>query len=310
MDLPDGYVLRAPTPDDLRAVARVLVADELDDAGQVVLDADFLRSEWRRADLRLGTDAWVVLDNTGTIVAYAQVARDEDDVVESLGVVHPAARGLGIGGALVDCTQERAAHLLPSDGPVRFRHVVNAGDQAAAALLRARGLRVVRHFWHMQIDLDAPVAPGRAPRGVRIGRMRSRRDLRSFHAVLDEAFANNWDHHFEPFERWAAERTQTPDHDPSLWLLARSDGEPVGALTASVLGVRGWVNLLGVCAPWRGRGIATALLRRAFAAFQARGVTLVVLGVDAENPTGATALYERAGMCVVKRWDLWERVLG
>ena len=31
---------------------------------------------------------------------------------------------------------------------------------------------------------------------------------------------------------------------------------------------------------------------------------------DAENSTGATALYERAGMRVINRWDLWERVLG
>ena len=34
------------------------------------------------------------------------------------------------------------------------------------------------------------------------------------------------------------------------------------------------------------------------------------MAVDAESPTGATALYERAGMRLVKRWDLWERRLG
>ena len=33
----------------------------------------------------------------------------------------------------------------------------------------------------------------------------------------------------------------------------------------------------------------------------------MLLNVDADNPTGATALYERAGMRVVNRWDLWER---
>ena len=31
------------------------------------------------------------------------------------------------------------------------------------------------------------------------------------------------------------------------------------------------------------------------------------LNVDAENVTGATAVYERVGMRVVNRWDLWER---
>ena len=31
------------------------------------------------------------------------------------------------------------------------------------------------------------------------------------------------------------------------------------------------------------------------------------LGVDAENTTGAVALYERVGMHVVRRSDTWER---
>jgi ribosomal protein S18 acetylase RimI-like enzyme len=53
-----------------------------------------------------------------------------------------------------------------------------------------------------------------------------------------------------------------------------------------------------------------ALLRRSFATFADRGVRRVILNVDAENSTGATALYERAGMRVVNRWDLWERLLG
>jgi ribosomal protein S18 acetylase RimI-like enzyme len=53
-----------------------------------------------------------------------------------------------------------------------------------------------------------------------------------------------------------------------------------------------------------------ALLRRSFAMFADRGVRRVILNVDAENSTGAVALYERAGMRVINRWDLWERLLG
>ena len=36
----------------------------------------------------------------------------------------------------------------------------------------------------------------------------------------------------------------------------------------------------------------------------------MILNVDAGNTTGATALYERAGMRVINRWDVWERPLG
>ena len=62
--------------------------------------------------------------------------------------------------------------------------------------------------------------------------------------------------------------------------------------------------------PCRGRGAGVALLHRSFATFAGRGVRRVILNVDAENSTGATALYERAGMRVINRWDVWERLLG
>jgi predicted N-acetyltransferase YhbS len=67
------------------------------------------------------------------------------------------------------------------------------------------------------------------------------------------------------------------------------------------------VDHLGVLVPCRGRGVGAALLRHSLATFAGRGVRRVILNVDAENPTGAPALYERVGMRVVKRWDLWER---
>jgi mycothiol synthase len=149
-----------------------------------------------------------------------------------------------------------------------------------------------------------PVEPGRAPQGIRI---EPPNDLAPVHVVLTEAFAEDWGYHPEPLERWAEEQTASPSHDPSLWLLACDGDEPVGALTANVWGDRGWVNEIGVRRSHRGHGIAAAMLRRSFATFADRGLRRVLLNVDSENPTGATALYERVGMRVVWRWDLWER---
>jgi ribosomal protein S18 acetylase RimI-like enzyme len=106
------------------------------------------------------------------------------------------------------------------------------------------------------------------------------------------------------------EQTGSPSYDPALWLLATAAGEPVGALVGRVWGDRGWVDYLGVLAPGRGRGIGAALLRRRFATFAGRGIRRVILNVDAENPTGAMALYEHAGMRVINGWDVWERSLA
>src|SRR5512132_1973857 len=62
MDLPADYEVRASAQDDLDAVAGVLVAGDLHDTGQSVLDADFLQDQWSRAGFDLATDDWVVVD--------------------------------------------------------------------------------------------------------------------------------------------------------------------------------------------------------------------------------------------------------
>jgi len=112
MELPAGYQLRAPALGDLDAVADVLIADELDETGQIVLGVDFLRDEWSRVGFNLATDAWVVADDAGVIVGYVQAMPEEPAMVESWGVVHPGHRGRGIGSFLFDLTEERASHLL------------------------------------------------------------------------------------------------------------------------------------------------------------------------------------------------------
>ena len=97
-----------------------------------------------------------------------------------------------------------------------------------------------------------------------------------------------------------------PELRPTLWLLAsrreggRSAPSP-GACRATRLG-----GDLGSSRPTGAAGSGgppAALLGHVLAS----GLRRVVLSVDAENPTGATALYERMGMRVVSRWDVWER---
>jgi mycothiol synthase len=308
MALPDGYQLRAPAASDLDAVAAVLMADELDYAGQVVLGADFVQGEWSRLGSEIATDAWVAVDAAGMIVGYGQVTLEEEpDAAKSWGVVHPAHRGRGIGTSLLDRIEGRAQELAATPTSLRFRHAINAGDEAAAAMLHSRGLRPVHHFWHMQIDLVEPSEPGRSPEGIEIGGMDPKHDLAAIHAVLDDAFIDDRSHRLPPFDRWVEDETGGPMYDPTLWLLARDGGVPVGVLTASEGGDRGWVDYLAVTASHRGRGIGAALLRRSFAVFADRGVRRVLLNVDAQNPTGATALYERVGMRTVNAWDQWER---
>ena len=59
--------------------------------------------------------------------------------------------------------------------------------------------------------------------------------------------------------------------------------------------------------PWRGRGLAGALIARSLQALRERGMDIAGLGVDTENPTGAFGLYQRFGFEPRRAWTFYRR---
>jgi ribosomal protein S18 acetylase RimI-like enzyme len=64
---------------------------------------------------------------------------------------------------------------------------------------------------------------------------------------------------------------------------------------------RGWLRSVFVRRPWRRRGLGLAIVLRSLQVLRERGMTSAGLGVDADNPTGAVRVYERAGFEVELR---------
>jgi mycothiol synthase len=135
-------------------------------------------------------------------------------------------------------------------------------------------------------------------------------DLRAFHAALDEAFQDHWEHQSLSFEDWWARNERRPGFDLSLCYVIR-DGDEIAAASRNESNRNGggYVATIGVRRPWRGKGYAKALLLHTFREFYDRGVTRVTLGVDAQSPTGATHLYERVGMRVEQENVVYEKSL-
>jgi len=104
-----------------------------------------------------------------------------------------------------------------------------------------------------------------------------------------------------------------PNFDPSMAFVAVDGDEIAGTALCNPIWVEdpdaGWIHSLGVRRPWRRRGVALALLHRCFVALYDRGKRRAKLGVDAQSLTGATRLYEKAGMHVERQFGFYEKEL-
>jgi ribosomal protein S18 acetylase RimI-like enzyme len=106
---------------------------------------------------------------------------------------------------------------------------------------------------------------------------------------------------------WQNRMTNREAFDPSLWFIAWDGDQIAGySLCRYRMGI-GWVGSLGVRRPWRKHGLGMALLLHSFGEFHKRGMNTVGLGVDASNPTGATRLYQKAGMQIAAEYVIYEK---
>ena len=100
--------------------------------------------------------------------------------------------------------------------------------------------------------------------------------------------------------RWLHYMEHSQDFDPALWFMALEDDQVVGMSLCYEKAYddpkMGWVGTLGVCRHWRRRSLGLALLQHSFCELYQRGKRKAGLGVDADSLTGATRLYEKAGM--------------
>ena len=256
-------------------------------------------------------DAWLV-ERDGVPAGYATLLDPGEGVVEADGYVHPDHMGHGVGARIIAVTEARAAEMAEASAEPRvvLRNAVLSADSAAGSLLASHGYRLVRTFARMRIDLDGPPPPPRWPDGIAVTSFRPGVDDAAVHDCLEEAFAEEWTHVSESLDAWRERKFSDPRFDPGLWLIARGGDEVCGfaLCTPGQFGM-GFVNALGVRAPWRGRGLGLALLHGALGLFWERGERRIGLGVDSENPTAAQRLYERAGMRAAYQADIYEKPL-
>jgi mycothiol synthase len=301
--------VRAPVEADLEPVLEVLRAADASVAGDSDWTASDLANTW--ADLDLERNAWL-FELVGRVVGYADFdargGRFQGD-----GYVHPDYRGRGVGSEIIRRVEGRALEEVanvPAGERVYVQNATLDRDDATDRFYRQRGYVPVRGFRGMVIELDAEPEVPEIP-GIAIRPYRHPDEARAFYEAQQAAFSSHWEFRPSTWEEWEKRRYGRETFDPSLWWAAVAGERIAGVLFAEEKRDpdQGWVDVLGVVPDYRRRGIAEALLKTSFAEFWRRGERKIGLGVDAESPTGATRVYERAGMRTLWHAIVYEKEL-
>jgi mycothiol synthase len=311
--LEPGYTLRRPTNNDIAAIIEILRAFDNAETGEPdAYSVEDILSDWE--DLDRTRDIWLVIAPDDTPCGYATLTLvQKSGRIFADGYVHPAHYGHGIGTTLVELMEARAAEVMTTLAEGSRLVLVNniiASSPASRALLETHGYTLTRVYFRMSITLDAPAPQPAWPDGAVVRTCENNQDdLYRAYQTIEEGFQDHWAHTPRSFEKWL-HHMQREQFDPTLWFLAYSGNETIGAILCRVRADgHGWVEQLAVRRPWRKHGLGTALLYHAFAAFQHRNIPRIGLAVDGQSLTGAQRLYERAGMHVTMRIGRYEKEL-
>jgi len=311
--LPAGYTLRTARWDDLQPVADLILKVCTNDGDPAVAQsAAELSDEWKNEGFNLETDAWVVLSPAGEVIGYEEYFnRYAHASLRGDGYVDPDHMGLGIGTSLMRALEARARRemeLADPDLRVFIRNGMSITDTVAREMHEAEGYKTVRFFWRMEIDLPEPPPAPVWPEGITLRPFDLEQHNRKVFEAHEEAFSDHWGHTPGTYTAWV-KRMIDSSFDPSLWFIAWDGDEIAGYSLCRPRSDKGHVGTLGVRRAWRKRGLGIALLLHSFGEYYRLGYRTMDLGVDASNPTGATRLYQKAGMHVASEFVLYEKEL-
>jgi ribosomal protein S18 acetylase RimI-like enzyme len=182
-------------------------------------------------------------------------------------------------------------------------------DVVAREMHENEGYKPVRYTWRMEIELDEPPPEPVWPESIKLRPFDLETHDYLVYRAHQDAFRDHWGFVPRPYEFWQHHIVEDENFDSSLWHIAWEGDEIAGYALCRYRNGNPWVGTLGVRRPWRKRGLGLALLYYSFGEFYKRGNRLIMLGVDSENPNGATRLYQKAGMHVASEYIFYEKEL-
>ncbi|MFN8621546.1 MAG: GNAT family N-acetyltransferase [Chloroflexota bacterium] len=304
-------------PDDLPEMHRVATAAKRSVGDPSLFSLEEMQVQYRNLTNCDPYRDVLLAEVDGTLVAYARTWwEDRSDGVRlhwTFGLVHPAWRRRGIGGALAGRLEAHAEALAaadPSERTRRFASFSEERDAGAVTLLTQRGYEVDRRFATMHRPTLDDVVETPVPEGFTV-RPATRADMRAIFEADVEAFADHWGTPDGSDAAWQRFQ-ERPGIDPSLWAVAWAGDEVAAAVLPELThpAVTGepqtaWLSRIFTRRPWRRRGLARMLVGRSLVQLRERGLADARLGVDLANAHDALTLYAAAGFVIETTETLW-----
>ncbi len=264
----------------------------------------------------MATDTRLTFDGDGALVAGGMVATPPAGGfrLDMIGGIHPDRLGEGLGRELLAWQVERATQIHAAVAPdAQWQAELGAmlGDEISPRLYRRFDFAPVRYFFDMVADTAAANPDAVLPEGLQLVQPAEEHAHALYEAHM-EAFTDHWGFQRGSYERFRTLVLDNESYRPDLSRLALDGDEIAGYLLGynDADPERLYIGQIGTRRPWRGKGLASALIAEAFTAAAKDGLPRVSLGVDAENPTGAVGVYERAGFVKEHSFVAYRRPIG
>ena len=300
--------------EDLSPIVDLINAADAIDQTQENADLDSLRIRVNQPGRDLQRDVRIWEDTDGQAVAYAMLHIRPDETSAGAYLnwqVHPNARESGIEDEILAWATGRAREGGREHGKLaNLRAFSDRANSYAMAQLEHQGFTPARYFFQMRrpIKDGEPVPEPQFPEGYTLRYVANDEDVERWVDTFNLSFIDHWDFHPATVER-RKHRMSAPyyrsDHD--LIVVA-----PDGTFAAFCLCTvddehnkrnninEGWIDVLGTRRGFRKMGLGRAMLLAGLHKLKENGVDEAMLGVDADNPTGALGLYESAGFSKYK----------
>ncbi|HEX6682332.1 MAG TPA: GNAT family N-acetyltransferase [Candidatus Limnocylindrales bacterium] len=310
--LPAGYTSRPATTEDAKDIYDIICAHQVPVLGKPDTTLEDVADELIEPAWDITTDGWLVHDPAGAAVGWGWACRKGTSSIVDIDIyVRPEHDG--IAGWLWAAAQERALAIALELGHAEATIDIGVfpDDATVTEVAKANGFAPAATYLRLRIDHTGRVAHPPVPDGVELRCATDEAVRRNAIDVRNESFADHFGSVPRSYEEWFEEREASSANDWALVHVAYVEGEPAALLLRTNNFVPdencGYVLTLGTIPKFRNRGLASYLLRYAFAEDAAAGRIGTILHVDTNPERPALGFYRRNGMRPVRTIDIYRR---